>query len=164
MMPVIRIGEETWERLKKWAEPLVDTPDDALRKVLDAADGHLMRSKVASPKVDEVQSSAHFSDEKPQRGKKIPQQAFNDPILESLYELGGRGHTSEVLARVGHKMKHLLGDYDHQALPSGDIRWQKTANWARYWLTKRGFLKAESERGVWELTEQGKKASASKKS
>lgn len=35
MMPVIRISDTTWERLKKWAEPLVDSPDDVIRKLLD---------------------------------------------------------------------------------------------------------------------------------
>ena len=37
-MPVIRISEESMERLKKWAEPLVDTTESALVKVLDAAE------------------------------------------------------------------------------------------------------------------------------
>lgn len=40
-MPVIRITETTWDRLKRWAIPLDDTPDDALRKVLEAAEEHL---------------------------------------------------------------------------------------------------------------------------
>ncbi len=38
MVPVVRISEESYERLKSWAEPLEDTAEDALRKVLDAAD------------------------------------------------------------------------------------------------------------------------------
>ena len=37
-MPVIRISEQTMERLRKWAEPLTDTADSALTKALDAAD------------------------------------------------------------------------------------------------------------------------------
>ena len=37
-MPVIRISENTMERLKKWAEPLTDTADSAVSKALDAAD------------------------------------------------------------------------------------------------------------------------------
>ena len=38
MAPVVRISEESYERLKSWAEPLEDTAEDALRKALDAAD------------------------------------------------------------------------------------------------------------------------------
>jgi len=37
-MPTIRVSDESLERLRKWAVPLKDTPDAALRKVLDAAE------------------------------------------------------------------------------------------------------------------------------
>ena len=40
MPPVLRISEESYVRLKSWAEPLDDTADDAFRKVLDVADHH----------------------------------------------------------------------------------------------------------------------------
>ena len=39
-MPVVRIGDTTWEMLKTWATPLEDTADDALLKVLRIADEH----------------------------------------------------------------------------------------------------------------------------
>ena len=34
-MPVIRIDDEVWKELQKRAEPLVDTPNTVLRKLLD---------------------------------------------------------------------------------------------------------------------------------
>ena len=40
MAPVLRVSEESYNRLKRWAEPLDDTADDAFRKVLDVADRH----------------------------------------------------------------------------------------------------------------------------
>ena len=163
MMPVIRISDATWDRLKGWAVPLEDTPDDALKKILDAADEHLKCSRLASKSTEESSPSKTKSTEKPRRGKKVPQLAFNDPILESLHELGGKGRATEVLKLVERKMKHLLGEFDYEALPSGDTRWEKTANWARYWLAKRGFLRSDSERGVWILTEEGRRIAESKK-
>ncbi len=48
MVPVVRISEESYERLKSWAEPLEDTAEDALRKVLDAAE--LQRKEKADEK------------------------------------------------------------------------------------------------------------------
>ena len=39
-MPVIRIKPETYERLKHWAIPLEDTPNDAIARILDAAEEH----------------------------------------------------------------------------------------------------------------------------
>lgn len=32
---VIRVSEDTMHRLKAWSEPLEDTPDSAIRKILD---------------------------------------------------------------------------------------------------------------------------------
>ena len=40
MAPVIRISEKNWSRLKMWAEPLEDSADDALGKILDAVETH----------------------------------------------------------------------------------------------------------------------------
>ena len=40
MNPVLRVSDETFIRLKAFAEPLEDTADDALRKVLDLAERH----------------------------------------------------------------------------------------------------------------------------
>jgi hypothetical protein len=35
-MPVIRISQQTWERLKTYATPLEDTADDVVNVALDA--------------------------------------------------------------------------------------------------------------------------------
>ena len=39
-MPVIRVKPETYERMKSWAIPLEDTPNDAIERILDAAEEH----------------------------------------------------------------------------------------------------------------------------
>ena len=39
-MPVIRIKPATYERMKSWAIPLEDTPNDAIERILDAAEEH----------------------------------------------------------------------------------------------------------------------------
>ena len=89
----------------------------------------------------------------------MPEVAYESPIIETLYELGGKGRANEVLVIVEQKMKHLFGEFDYQVLPSGqDFRWRKTANFARNTLVQNGLLKSDSERGTWELTEQGIKS------
>ncbi|MDM7939199.1 MAG: hypothetical protein QUS07_02525 [Methanothrix sp.] len=37
-MPTVRVSDRNWRRLQHWAIPLEDTVDDALTKVLDAAE------------------------------------------------------------------------------------------------------------------------------
>lgn len=41
MIPVIRVRDDTFARLQRFAEPLVDTPDDVLQKVLALAEERL---------------------------------------------------------------------------------------------------------------------------
>jgi len=155
-MPVIRITDSTWERLKKWAIPLEDSPEDAVRKVLDAAE-ELLRHKDTSMTQRKPTASLEKHEAKLRRGKKTPQMAYRFPILEVLEEIGGTGRVGEVLDRVEIKMKSYLNTYDYEKLPSGiDIRWRNTAMWERFEMVKDGLLKPDSSPGIWELSEKGR--------
>jgi len=94
------------------------------------------------------------------RGLRTPEKAFYAPILKVVDELGGSATMRDVLSRVGQLMKTKLKDVDYQHLSSDPeaIRWRNTAQWARNSLVKKGFLKANSPHGVWEITEAGRKA------
>lgn len=63
----------------------------------------------------------------------------------------------EVLDKVYEKMKNVLNVYDKEPLNSGYIRWQNTAQWARNTMVNDGLLSSKSGRGVWEITDKGKK-------
>ena len=156
-MPVIRITDATWDRLKRWAVPLEDSPEDAVRKVLEAAEEHL---KCGQGKVAQVGPviGGRPRKQKPRlpRGQKTPQQAYHRPLLEALHELGGSARIHEVLALIEKRMKTILGPIDYEKLPSGtSVRWQNTAQWVRFDLVKEGLLKSDSPPGVWELSDKG---------
>ena len=151
-MPVIRISGDTWKRLQKWAVPLEDTPDDAVKKILDVAEGAVKIPPVLNNSLD-LQSKR----KRLPRGKSTPQSAFRIPIMEALYGLGGRASNDEVLRIVMEKIKPQLKEPDYQEVPSGrDIRWVNSARWAHFNLVKEGMLKKDSPRGIWELSERGK--------
>lgn len=156
-MPVIRITDATWDRLKRWAIPLEDTPEDAVRKVIDAAEEHLKCRPGMISTGAKKEIKLKISDKgKLRKGMKIPQKSYRIPILETLYELGGSASMRDVLNVVEQKMKGLLSDVDYQKVPSGtDVRWRNTAAWERFELVKDGLLKANSPSGVWELTSKG---------
>lgn len=101
------------------------------------------------------------------RGLRTLEIDFYVPILSVLMKMGGKGQASEVPSQVGEIMKPRLNEYDFEALPSGqhDPRWYKTAQWARRRMVQSGLLSStsESQRGVWEVTEAGRKYLASKK-
>ena len=93
------------------------------------------------------------------RGLRTPETAFRTPILEALAELGGSAPVNEVLERVHGKVKSHLNEYDQQSLPSdpSEPRWRNTAQWCRLLLVHEGLLAADSPRGIWEITELGRK-------
>jgi len=156
-VPVIRITDVTWERLKRWAIPLEDSPEDALQKVLHAAEEHLKcpqsaHSVSGHPAAENARRKQHG---KLPRGLKTPQAAYRRPILEAVDDLGGSARVSQVLELVEGKMRSSLNEYDHQKLASGTIRWCKTAQWARLDLVRDGFLKSDSPSGLWEISHKG---------
>jgi len=84
---------------------------------------------------------------------------FYKPILETLIEMGGSGDMRDVLDRVEKRMRPQLGPADYQPLPSGAniLRWRNTAQWARNKLKTNGYVKSNSPRFVWEITEAGRR-------
>lgn len=91
-------------------------------------------------------------------GQKTPPEQYWVPILQVLVEMGGKGPTGRVLDLVGELMQNILSDFDCELLPARhDIRWRNTAMWARLEMVKAGYLRDRSPRGIWEITEEGRK-------
>ena len=92
------------------------------------------------------------------RGQRTPEAQYYVPILQVLSEMGGAGKVAEVLERVGKLMKPILKEVDYDPLASGpdNPRWRNAGQWARNSMVREGLLKADSPRGVWEITEAGR--------
>jgi restriction system protein len=95
-----------------------------------------------------------------QRGVRTPEAAFYQPILKALVGLGGSAKIGDVLARLEPMMKEVLTDVDYEPLSYDTemLRWRNTAQWVRYSMVKEGLLKSNSPRGIWEITDVGRKA------
>ena len=155
-MPVIRISDETMGRLKTWAGPLVDTAESALAKVLDAAE----TARSDPPPADPPMHREPPVSEPPARSggggpRKLPQKAFRQPLLESIYELGGSAHTRELRPVVKERVKPLLLPGDLEFVSTGEERWWNATGWERSALVKEGYLSADSPRGTWALSDKG---------
>lgn len=78
--------------------------------------------------------------------------------------MGGKATEKEVFESIEQKMGRFFNDLDLEILKDGYTkRWQKNVAWERYILVKEGLLKFDSPRGVWEITEKGKKILADNK-
>jgi len=94
-----------------------------------------------------------------QRGIRTRETAYFKPILQVLNQMGGVGDMAEVLERLPKLMKGTLRDIDFEPLTANSEvpRWWNTAQWAQSAMVQAGLLKADSPRGVWEMTESGHK-------
>jgi len=93
-----------------------------------------------------------------QHGLRTPQRDYYGPILQSLITLRGKDSVTEVLKLVERSMKSVFNKYDRELLPyDGKPRWEKTTNFARMDMVRLGLLSSNAERGVWEITEKGKR-------
>jgi hypothetical protein len=155
-MPVIRVSEATWNRMKQHAQPLEDSPNDVIVRALDALD-HVMNSGPASREML-ITRSKRIKTPNAERTKiKIDHQEFRRPILEILRELGGKAQPKSVRERLEPRLAELFGSRVNKAelapLSNGQPRWWNAACWERKYLVDDGLLKKGSDRGVWELDE-----------
>ncbi|MBN1262635.1 MAG: winged helix-turn-helix domain-containing protein [Anaerolineae bacterium] len=91
-------------------------------------------------------------------GLKTPQSAYHIPILRALVDLGGEAGLDAVLERVQALMADQLNAYDLDTFADGKtIRWRNTAQWARNTLREEGLIRDDTPRGVWAISDAGRK-------
>jgi hypothetical protein len=153
-MPTVRIDDEVFEALKKLAEPLVDTPNSVLRRLLD------LEQKKPAPK-DRGQAPNSS------RRKKTPQSVYEENLLQVLAAppFNGRGNKNDVtLAVVERMMKRgLIPPSDMEFVATGETKAENKISWGRNLLKNRGLIRDDAPRGVWELTAEGRAASSGRR-
>ncbi|HTT83465.1 MAG TPA: restriction endonuclease [Rhizomicrobium sp.] len=78
------------------------------------------------------------------------------PVLDVLRELGDSGRPEEVTERVATRLE-ISGDELNRTNKNGRSHFANEVAWARFYLAKAGLIDT-SQRGVWALTEAGRKA------
>lgn len=79
------------------------------------------------------------------------------PLLDALRGLGGSAKADEAVDRVAADLS--IGDKVlNETLASGGSRFRNQVAWARFYLVREGLIDS-SKRGVWSLTEAGRKTS-----
>jgi len=167
MSPAIRVDEDVYLALQSRAEPFVDTPNSVLRRLLELEEE---RSSAISPDEERSQNRTKDSSRKspqPRARKKkrtrapsgtlLRQEEYEVPLLETLEELGGGAAAGEVIEKLGQRLNGKLKPSDYASLDSGAVRWHNRAQFVRYELVQRGDMKSDSPRGVWEISDQGRR-------
>ncbi len=146
---------------------------EGARAVLDRADqATALREKLAELRSEweklapagalkgaDAKTNGSFDLSRLQRGIRTREAAYFKPILQVLSQMGGAGEMSDVLERLPKVMKGTLTQVDYEPLtPDSEVpRWWNTAQWAHSAMRQAGLLKADSPRGVWEMSEVGHK-------
>ena len=155
-MPVIRISDETMRRLKTWAEPLEDTAESALAKVLNAAEtARIGRPPPDHPVRRDPTASKPRARPKGDGPRKLPQKAFRQPLLEIIHEFGGSAHVRQLRPAMKERVEPLLLPGDRELVSTGDERWWNATCWERNALVREGYLRPDSPRGTWALADKG---------
>ena len=137
------------QRLKAWAEPLVDSADSALAKALDAAE----RFRATRDRTDTglIPQSAPQDERRPQ----LEEGEIREPLMDVIYERGGSTSGRDLYPALRERMKRYLTPRDFDRIGSGDNRWRSTVKSAREHLVEEGYLRDDSPRGVWALSKEG---------
>ncbi|HET7101180.1 MAG TPA: winged helix-turn-helix domain-containing protein [Terriglobia bacterium] len=146
---------------------------DAARAVLERADqATALREKLAALRLEwekfgpaaatngaSAKKNGSHDLSRLQRGIRTRETAYFQPILQVLNQMGGAGDMTEVLERLPKLMKGTLRELDFEPLTANSEvpRWWNTAQWAQSAMVQAGLLRADSPRGIWEMTEAGHK-------
>lgn len=153
------IDDDIYAHVQAHAVPLEDDFNSALRRLLGMSEGAVERSTQTAdgspPRSTRAPRGKGRKGARARKGSLLPEPEYELPILKALVTLGGKAPTSEVVDLVGQALDGRLTDTDRELIGSGDVRWRNRAQFVRLSLIKRGDMKGDSPRGVWEITEQG---------
>jgi Mrr N-terminal domain len=156
----IEIDDEVWGALKAQAEPLVDSPNTVLRRVLRLAPADGTSGEAISVVRDQLAAKRTRGSRAPV-GSLLPESEYELPILQVLAERGGSAPAREVINAVGQIVADRLTELDREDLPNGGQRWQNRVQFTRLRLKERGLIETGSPRGLWELAHAGEQVVAS---
>lgn len=148
----IEIDAQVYAEIQTLARPLEDTANSVLRRVFGLDEGAA---------VDGFKSAPVTHPKPPRRaafGELLSEREYEIPILQSIEEMGGSAVASRVVDAVGEKVSEQLTPLDLERVPSGvGIRWRGRVAFTRLRMVERGLIKADSPRGRWEITDEGRR-------
>ena len=151
-------GLRTWKADMKRQIHKLDRMSEALKKRANELRAKVEAVDVVLSRPESHDTAPHQEHDSSEGTAFTPVDKYWPPILESLVELGGRGSRQDVIQRVGKKLAPILTTGDKAMLPSGNaVCWQNRVVWQRLNMVTQGLLRSDSPRGIWEITETGKK-------
>ncbi|HMC50825.1 MAG TPA: winged helix-turn-helix domain-containing protein [Solirubrobacterales bacterium] len=146
----IEVDDEVMAKVQAQAKPFVDSPNDALRRLLglrSASEALCARLPATKP------PSVPFA--RVPAGELLPMSEIELAVLRAVSQAGGSAPRAGVKEVVERMLAEKLTPLDRAPIPTGAIRWENRLGFARLRLIERGHLRSDSRRGLWELTDAG---------
>jgi Mrr N-terminal domain len=154
LMPVIRVSQQTWERLQRHARPLEHTANDVVEMALNALEAQVKRGGSLHAKNTATLTKKQINRSKP-RASSLSLNRLRVPLLKALHRQGGKAYSREIRATMERVLAPLLGNTDYELVSNGQPRWWNLICSMRNQLIADGLFRNDSPRGVWELTRKG---------
>lgn len=143
----VEVDEEVFGVVQREARPLVDSFNSVLRR----------KYGLDSGRSDDTAGEPRRARRNPvPAGSILPEREYELPLLAALVESGGSGPAAKITDRVGELLGDRLTPADHELHASGDVRWRNRTTFTRLRLKERGLIAANSPRGLWEITREGR--------
>jgi len=154
-MPYIELSEHAYTRLLRRSSSFSDTAEQVVVRLLDETEGP------ETTTVHSLQQDAQVDERQPATraipGSILPEREYWLPILGVIEQVGGSAAASDVIEALGERMRSMLKPRDYETLGMGEVRWRNRARFARLRMTERGLLSDTSHRGLWEITDAGRR-------
>lgn len=156
----IEIDTEVLSMVKKEAEPFVDSPNDVLRGVLGLGVRKDRPSCSPFPSEAPLPTSSRPAQSRAEgrapAGHLLPLEEYQLPLLQELADRGGAAPAADVIEGLRDRIWDRLSDLDKEPVRSGEPRWRNRIGFARMDAVRNGYMRADSRRGYWELTNKGR--------
>jgi restriction system protein len=131
----------------------------AIQQKLKAVEDELIEKDLIDKQKDDIPKQKERESERISRGKRTSHYLFIQPLLQALVNLGGSGTPSQVEKEAFPLLKPILTEFEFTTLASSGNkpRWVHRLHWTRYRQVKAGLLLANSPKGLWEISEAGRK-------
>lgn len=159
----IEVDDEVFASLQAKAQPLIDTPNDVLRRLLAAQTPAKAKTAKKAAKAAKKRAGSKGrgipARQYVRRGTLVPESDYVQPILQALVSAGGSGKAREIITAVGKRLEHKFKAAEYVKTATSEPRWENRARDVRIKLVKQGLIRPSSETafGVWEITAEGRR-------
>jgi predicted CopG family antitoxin len=147
-MPKIELSDSAYHRLLRQSTSFADSAEDVVLRLLDLAE-HSVNTQPHKPNQREASRATP--------GSILPEREYWRPILDIIAEAGGSAAANDVIEVLGERMKDAFKARDLDLLKMGEVRWRNRARFARLRMREQGLLSQTSHRGLWEITDAGRR-------